>query len=769
MENPQACMRLKHQDREGQILETFKRNDEVFRNTMEGIFQKYSNLDDSGLDVCFETMTLRTRKGAVPIDSVEAEREIQNLRNHINAQHSLRVLDDAKDENLFSEQEDVTQKTENGLHTSRQTESRDLKSDDTQSCHLFVNSWSGSRSCLWEESSQPEEENEDLERTLNSHGSTLLDVYPSMLNQIGEVYHRQQMTTAASAVLRKYRHKRWRSTQLQRRSHVPSTSFNHTLNKTMESFTPQNDVGSHKTSVSNCHRAPLNKIKLERSPLKAIRNASLPSSRSNQEFSSLKSIRNSSLRSGRINEGFSPVKNFRSSSLAYHRSNQELSPLKNIRNSSMASSACFYSPRRAENSPVEETRLHWTDSCLGSVRVLDLSTQSSGSISRSPSPDLNQTYNIEPVTGPMSCGFHASAVFSPSKIMSNSPSKGAKNSLLIGQGCRSITGSPSRRCDSQMGQQFSNAFVGRECFNDRVYSPTLPPQQTLVGGSCSGGRSPLKRRVFSQELEQPSSIYYPRQKIHGHHETNSGVYRSPFRSQQGVYISPCKSPYPPHPQENLAMAEVHHPCPRPLKRQRSFSDSHSTSASTYRKSSQEIDAEFTRLYHHFICRGSSSSCPTSSCHLCERRLDSVVQSSPEISSNMSALALTPLRKRLQKRRRQSELEESLKVKRFRGSCSPKTHTYFWSKQHLQQQATKNTAVANPSEDKCTWNRALLLQCPSPRFLRSRRHLRRVSGSSSGLQFHPHAPSLRDASDNDFTEARSPVRTCKNSGRLIPPR
>ncbi|KAJ8332393.1 hypothetical protein SKAU_G00425660 [Synaphobranchus kaupii] len=68
-----------------------------------------------------------------------------------------------------------------------------------------------SDSSLQGELAQPEEGDEELERTLSSQGSLLLDLYPSMLSQVGQAWHRQTVTGAAGAVLRKYRRRGWRS------------------------------------------------------------------------------------------------------------------------------------------------------------------------------------------------------------------------------------------------------------------------------------------------------------------------------------------------------------------------------------------------------------------------------------------------------------------------------------------------------------------------------------------------------------------------------
>ncbi|XP_017543724.2 uncharacterized protein si:dkeyp-117h8.4 [Pygocentrus nattereri] len=868
MESPHGQASLKHQDRQGAVLDSFKRNDDIFRKTMEGIFQKYSCLDDPGLDVCFETMTFRTRKGVVPIDSAEAERELQHLRNRVNAEQSLRELESSYNEQTLSEQDMDRTRIENDVCTSSQMgNSDDSLLPGTETSQLSLNSVSASQSCLWEEQSQPEDEDENLERTLNSHGSTLLDFYPGMLNQIGEAYRRQHVTQAASAVLRRYRRKRWKSSQTQHRNHIPSNSLDCTLNKTMESSfsvrkLPHYDMTSHHngmSSRSNQGISPLKTIRnsslaasrssQELSPLKTIRNSSLAASRSSQELSPLKTIRNSSLAASRSSQELSPLKTIRNSSLAASRSSQELSPLKTIRNSYLAasrssqelsplktirnsylaasrssqelsplktirnsslaasrrsqeltplkttrylslaasrssqelsplntSSACFYSPRRVhvEETAVGESRSPFPASYLDTesqhrpVRVLEISTSpsSAASFPCSPSPDLNETYNIEPVAMPASCDVLASAAWSPSRSLCNSPLKGAKNSLFPGQGGRLITTSPSGHCHSQVGQQLTSPFVSKECNRDHVYSHSPSPQQAIVGGSFSVRRSPFKK-VFSQELEQqtPSSIYYPKQTLPANHSDNSAVYRSPYRSQQGVSSSyRSYHPVSDH-QENLAMAEVQQFSPRPLKCQRSFSANQSASSSMSRMTSRQIDAEFRRLYHHFICRDTSSSCSRSSCHLCEGHLEVGVQGSPTFSSNMSALALTPIQSRLKKRRRQYDGEESLRLKRFRESCSPERHTCLWPK---RQQATKHvsTAVVNPTEEKCTWNRALLLQCPSPGFLRGSGDMR-VSGFKPGL--HSHSSSQRHVSGCiGPVEARSPMRTWNQSGVSVSP-
>ncbi|KAG9282750.1 hypothetical protein AMEX_G1443 [Astyanax mexicanus] len=845
--------------RDTHVFEQFKRNDEVFRNTMEAIFQKYSNLDEPGPDVCFKTMTFSTSKGVVPLQSAEAERELQHLRNR--AEQSVLVLDYSKDDQM-----DVTQSTENDIDSSLETENGDVSMwHGTESSQLSVNSVSGSRSCLWD-LSQPEEEDEDLERTLNSHNKTLLDIYPSMLNQIGEVYRRQHVTKAASAVLRRYRRQRWHSSQAQSRNHVLSKSFKHTANRTMESSVfvqklPHNDITSYHedesssswealvgrsslkpspmkinknsflaSSRSNQELSPLmtkrtlslasirsspemsslramrdlstastskhlelsplttkRNVSLatirssrELSPLKAIRNASLATSSSSQELSPLKAIRNASLATSSSRE-LSPLKAIRNASFTSSSSSRELSPLKGIRNASFAttsnqefspvktihnspfvSGACFYSPRRAdgENSPACESRSQWKSSGLHlnrqqqhqPVRVLDLSTPPSSA------------YDTQLDWMPDSSGFLPSAVLSHRRSMPNSPLKVGTSVSLTGQGGRPLIPSSSHYCASQLGQQFSGAFVERECFRDHEYSSIPSPRKTLTVYPSFDGRSPLKRRVFSLEQEQPtSSMYYSEQTVPVNHTATLQTYKPPYRSQQEVSSSPYRSPRVlSDRQENHAMSEVLQHSTKLTKLYRSFSDNQSTSSFVSNMCSRQIDGQFRSLYHYFICRGNSPSCRTSSCHLCERQSQTGDQKPSSILSNVSALALTPVGSQMRKRRRQPEVEESTRIKRFRESCSPKQQ---------QQQFTKYTspAVANPTEEKRIWNRALLLQCPSPGFLRASGSTRKSSKSQTSLQNHSYSPSWRDTSSFvHAAEATSPVRACNQSGVSLSP-
>ncbi|KAI5623560.1 hypothetical protein C0J50_16899 [Silurus asotus] len=498
----------------------------------------------------------------------------------------------------------------------------------SETSQLSLNSLSTSQGCMRKEASQPEEEDHELEKTLSSHGSTLLDVYPSMLNQIGKAYQRQHVTDVASAVLRRYRHRRLQSFLKQHRNHDCNNSLNTTKDSSMTVAKPP------RKNIANQQKNKFN-----------------------------------------YKESLPQIKN-----------KQDFSPLKRISNTPSGSTACFFSPRRddvARTSEVEHGS-RWTgqrsngESPHRPIRVLDLSTPPSSS-SRSPSPDLNQTYVVEPVPLPRS------QVVPPSSVCGStwSPLKMARFLSHASQGGSSVHSSPS--------------LYRSGLRKDHNHSITASPQRAL-SSHVSQLRSPLKARIPSLDHNQQTSLSSLKPVIH-----TTEMHRSPYKAPKS---------FSPHHQETV-------------KHQTSFSRRFSPSTFIPKMPSAQIDAEFMRLYHHFICRSTN---PTSSCHMCKMR--SVAQSPAMSSKSMSALSLTPVRR--QKRHREPEVVELLRFKRFRESCSPCRTTQFWPKQQPQQQEVNRhvkTPTMEPSDDKYTWNRALLLQCPSPGFLNAiRQHKSHASGS-----------------------------------------
>lgn len=504
---------------------------------------------------------------------------------------------------------------------------------------------------VWDELSQPKEEDEELEKTLSSHGSTLLDVYPSMLNQIGKAYRRQHVTDTARAVVQKYRRKQWQAGPTHHNSSFRNR-HNCTLNKTTDiSFTNQSPV---QRNTSNCFK------------------------------------------------GSDKLQN-------YLKNKLKSSPLKN---SSYEASACFYSPRRnsADVSGVTDES-SWTDLHLTSkpeqntARVIDLSTPpySASTSFSDQSPNLDQTYDV----GPTSHAVPASYVFT-------SPRQSIAGLSVIDQRGMSIISQPSS--------------LDKDCFRDRLHSPVSSPQRGLIGVLSSSGKSSFRPSVLNMAQcaeKQLNSTVSPKQRSPVHHLAPYEERRSRYGAKHVALSLPRQHVYD---RADRSLSKAEKPLYfTPSKRQRSLSGPQST----YSFNEPQIDAEFRKLYHHFICRGTSSPCPSSHCHLCERHPKETFQSPSFSSSSMSALALTPLRAKLKKRQRQPEVEESLRFKRFRESRSPLKHLQLTSR-------CVNSSMSELTEDKPTWDRAILLQCPSPQFLRGTGNLRRIREAKLRMQINQRA-------------------------------
>ncbi|XP_064791751.1 uncharacterized protein LOC135513030 isoform X2 [Oncorhynchus masou masou] len=116
----------------------------------------------------------------------------------------------------------------------------------TENSHLVDNSkLNGTRSSLW---GAPEE----LERSLSSQRSTLLDQYPSMVSQIGEAWRRQHMSDVAVGVLRRYHRLRWFSNRnLNNRTFNIRPAHRKTTLNNGQSFlqTPQNTILNTKVNL----------------------------------------------------------------------------------------------------------------------------------------------------------------------------------------------------------------------------------------------------------------------------------------------------------------------------------------------------------------------------------------------------------------------------------------------------------------------------------------------------------------------------------------
>ncbi|XP_044054290.1 uncharacterized protein si:dkeyp-117h8.4 isoform X2 [Siniperca chuatsi] len=138
------------------------------------------------------------------------------------------------------------------------------RSDTNQ---LTVSSLDESQRNLSETELQPEDQDEELEMSLRSHGSSLVELYPSMISRIERAWHRQHVHEAAEEVLRRYR--RWR--QQSKKSYLNNT-FIVTLRHTNSN--PRNMPS--KTLLKENSDSPVNQLvrteTTPRSPLQIVTN-----------------------------------------------------------------------------------------------------------------------------------------------------------------------------------------------------------------------------------------------------------------------------------------------------------------------------------------------------------------------------------------------------------------------------------------------------------------------------------------------------------------
>lgn len=105
----------------------------------------------------------------------------------------------------------------------------------------------------------PEDRDEELQMSLSSHGSSLMELYPSMVSRIGRACHLQHISAAASSVLRRYQ--RWRK-QSKR------GSLNSTLNVTQTNTKRKPKVKpSSKVKLKESSNSP---VRLETTPCRVL-------------------------------------------------------------------------------------------------------------------------------------------------------------------------------------------------------------------------------------------------------------------------------------------------------------------------------------------------------------------------------------------------------------------------------------------------------------------------------------------------------------------
>ncbi|KAK6313951.1 hypothetical protein J4Q44_G00154100 [Coregonus suidteri] len=711
------------------VKNKLKNNAKIYSDTLERIVQKYSKLHDNGTEVNLEDITPQEVRGCM----VKSELELSKLGfNDANlAELSLgdvseihRPQDTTGDfkMDISYHQDDPNNDCvdEGAVDASPVT----INSNDyvmqqaAENSHWVDNSkMNGTRSSLW---GAPEEQDEELERSLSSQCSTLLDLYPSMLSKVGEAWQRQHMSDAAVGVLRRYHRLRWFSNR-----NLNNSTFNITLRPAHRKTTLNNGQSNLQTSqntilnVTNpkslkfnvkrtttlTHPPPQTKVNLQEWPAERLSPRKGTDSGNRQpprpvlvmDFSSRPSSAGSSPASPPLSSAAS-------------------SPL------SALSSAASSPPSSAASLPC---------SALSSA---------DSSLQESPEPEeppLNQTFIVSMPSSPPPRVGYTTLVFSPARSEGPFTARGLS--------------SPSIR---------------------KCALPTLPHQRFFTAvcpvvsmNMSSDYRSPValspyRARLLSWDGQRAASNAHhrsPKSGFAGYHQRNTVEPRSSPASSPSSLHRPLMSPRKPHHLDSCSPSQLKLQSSRsssnhesgagqPRLRRHCSLDSFSPSISLLRNSAKQIDKDFQKVYHKLVCQGKSSS----SCRMCERRAETTRGTS---SSALAALALSPHHSVIRKRCRELVQEQSPESKRFRD------RSFVYSpgslRQRIEMFRCQNSSDSHLSStqrdiscDSHNWSprKASLAQThhsPHHQHHSSDAAVRKAAGSWSGLHVDQHSPAWRE--------------------------
>ncbi|XP_066566848.1 uncharacterized protein LOC136754697 [Amia ocellicauda] len=226
-------------------------NDSIYKNSLERIFDKYTKMEDTGVIVCLNTMTCKTPQGILRwngdlhstsencktqemdtwkdwdhtgdlIQEAPQSPEDSKVNTHASSCEenedlsgdgsslylndgldSTRTIQDDSMENSAKRSDTDAGSMETSIYTSRDTSLSDSSQPLFPKCEIF-DIEGNSSSSTGVTFTIPEEDSEG-DQSLSNNGSTLIELYPQMLTQMGNVLRRQATTEAASSVLKHYR------------------------------------------------------------------------------------------------------------------------------------------------------------------------------------------------------------------------------------------------------------------------------------------------------------------------------------------------------------------------------------------------------------------------------------------------------------------------------------------------------------------------------------------------------------------------------------
>ncbi|XP_054459092.1 uncharacterized protein si:dkeyp-117h8.4 [Anoplopoma fimbria] len=249
-------------------------NGSNYKSSLERIIDKYSKLQyqEGGVEVDLDSTKPRALERYMKLSRAEISKleskSLTDLR-----EESIRVQDITRDSQLdFTYQDGGADETD---VSSTRLSVQDEGNSTDDSTHLTVSSLDESQRNVSVTEVQPEDQDEELEMSLRSHGSSLVELYPSMISRIGRAWRRRHVSEAAGSVLRRYR--RWR--QQPGRSNLGNT-FVVTLRHTGRD--PENETS--RTLLEESRNSPgkrsfMGNDSTLRSPLRMLHNAQQQSPR----------------------------------------------------------------------------------------------------------------------------------------------------------------------------------------------------------------------------------------------------------------------------------------------------------------------------------------------------------------------------------------------------------------------------------------------------------------------------------------------------------
>lgn len=228
----------------------------MYRYTLEGIIDKYSQLDsrDNGMDLDLETASTKEVERCMNLSKLGlSKNSAAPLREPKEAVH-LNNEDIQMDYSTEDDQWDTAE--DKAVHLNDCLIQDKLKNDtgvsEVDHNELTQNPMNETQGSLLWDKCQPEDQNEELEGTLSSNNSTLLDLYPSMLCQIGEACRRQYVVDAAGSVLKRYHRMRWSSCKKK----LNNCSLNKTVTHGCSNIRP--DLNSSQTDYQRANKTSKN-------------------------------------------------------------------------------------------------------------------------------------------------------------------------------------------------------------------------------------------------------------------------------------------------------------------------------------------------------------------------------------------------------------------------------------------------------------------------------------------------------------------------------